>query len=108
VDLWVLALHVASNAVWVGSLLAVLVVVGMPGEGAKASNLLGLRVYRALAIPGFLGSLVFGGIRLGLDWRYYLVTTHFMHAKLLLVAVAIAAHHVVGAGVRAGGLGRLG
>jgi len=91
--------------VWVGSLLSAAAVQGMGAEDAAARGRIALRIYRRLAVPAFLASTLFGLARLGLDWRYYLVTTHFMHAKLLLVVIAIAAHHVVGARVKRAGSG---
>jgi uncharacterized membrane protein len=99
-DITVLVLHVTANVVWVGALLAALVLVGMAAEDAQARGRMALRVYRTLAVPGFVGSLVFGVARLGLDWRHYLVTTHYMHVKLVLVVFAIILHHFVGARVR--------
>lgn len=109
-DLVVLALHVCANVVWVGALLAVLVVLAGNAEDQGARGRLAWRVYRTLALPGFVGSFVFGMVRLGVDWRYFLVTTHFMHVKLLLVVVAIAVHHLVGARARrvAKGAGKAG
>lgn len=97
-DLAVLILHMAGNVVWVGALLAVVVLLG--GGGGEAWGKAALRVYRLLAVPGFLVSFGFGVARLLIDWKYYMVTTHFMHAKLLLVIVAIGLHHVVGAGAK--------
>jgi protoporphyrinogen IX oxidase len=109
-DLVVLALHMGANVVWVGALLAVVVVLSTRGEDEGARGRLAWRAYRTLALPGFVGSFVFGLIRLGFDWRYYLVTTHFMHLKLVLVVVAIVVHHLVGAKARrmAKGTGRAG
>jgi uncharacterized membrane protein len=103
VDLAVLVLHVCANVVWVGSLLAVVLIHGMVTEDTVVRGRIALRVYRWLAVPAFVGSTVFGLARLALDGRYYLVTTHFMHLKLLMVLVAIAAHHIVGARVRRAG-----
>ena len=96
-DLAVLVFHVSANVVWVGSLLAVLVVAGVASEPVEARARLARKVYVSLAVPGFLVSFIFGLVRLGLDWRYYLVTTHFMHVKLAFAAVAIVVHHLVGA-----------
>jgi protoporphyrinogen IX oxidase len=102
-DLVVLVLHVFANVVWVGSLLSVVLVLGMVAEDTVPRGRIALRVYRWLAVPGFVGSTVFGVARLALDGRYYLVTTHFMHVKLLLVVAAIGAHHIIGGRVRRAG-----
>lgn len=97
-DLAVLVLHMAGNVVWVGALLGVVALLW--GGGGEAGGKAALRVYRLVAVPGFLVSFCFGVGRLLLDWKYYLVTTHYMHAKLVLVVVAIGLHHVVGAGAK--------
>jgi len=100
VDLLIVALHVAANMVWVGALLAA-VLVTLAGDGpTPAQAKLGRLVYRRLAIPAFGLSFVLGAVRLGLDWQYYMVTTHFMHAKLALAFAAIVAHHWIGARLR--------
>ncbi len=100
-ELVLIALHVASNLVWVGALLASVLIATdrmttAEGAGARAA----LRVYRWLAVPGFVLSFVFGAVRLGFGWHYYMSATHFMHGKLLFAAIAIAIHHVVGAKLR--------
>lgn len=101
IDLVLLTLHVAANLVWVGSLLAVVVAAVASGGTPKQRGQTARSIYVRLAVPGFVGSFALGLARLGLDWNYYMVSTHFMHAKLLLALIAIVAHHVVGARVRA-------
>ena len=99
-DLALVWLHVSGNIVWIGSILAVgLVLLGGRGEpktrGAIASD-----IYRRLAVPAFVVSFVCGAIRLGLDVPYYLQQHHWMHAKLPLALGVIALHHVIGARAR--------
>jgi len=93
-------LHVSGNVVWIGSILAVgLVLAGAKGDsktrGAVASD-----IYRRLAVPAFIVSFLAGAIRLGLDIPYYLKQHHWMHGKLTLALVVIALHHVIGARAR--------
>jgi protoporphyrinogen IX oxidase len=99
-DLALLWLHVSGNIVWIGSILAVgLVLLGGRGEpktrGAIASD-----IYRRLAVPAFVVSFLCGAIRLSRDLSYYLQQHHWMHPKLTLALVAIALHHVIGARAR--------
>jgi len=96
-DLVLVALHVAANMVWVGALLASVLVVVDNGGPVAGQARLARTTYARLAVPAFLLSFVLGAARLGMDWRSYLVTTHFMHAKLALALVAIVAHHWIGA-----------
>ncbi len=96
-DLVLIALHVAANMVWVGALLASVLVVVDNGGPVAGQVRLARTIYARLAVPAFLLSFVLGAARLGMDWRSYLVTTHFMHAKLALAFVAIVAHHWIGA-----------
>ena len=93
-------LHVSGNIVWIGSILAVaLVLAGGRGEpkvrGAIASD-----IYRRLAVPSFIVSFVCGAIRLGSNPAFYLKVHHWMHAKLPLALAVIALHHVIGARAR--------
>lgn len=96
-ELVLVTLHVAANMVWVGSLISSAVVALAAGGPTQAQAKLGRALYTRLAAPAFGVSFVLGAVRLGLDWNYYMVTTHFMHAKLALAFVAIVAHHWVGA-----------
>jgi protoporphyrinogen IX oxidase len=96
---WI-ALHVSANLVWIGSLLSAVVLATAPAaaervpgsERASWARLL----YRRLAVPAFVVSLVSGGIPLLLNTSHYFVVTRFMHAKLLLAFFAIVLHHLVG------------
>jgi uncharacterized membrane protein len=96
---WMVAFHVVFNLVWVGAVLGAVVVAGeCSDDRMRASK----EIFTRLALPGFLGSFALGLVRLIWDWRLYLVTTHFMHAKLLLALIAIVAHHVIGAKLKRG------
>lgn len=94
------ALHVASNLVWIGSLLAVgLLLARGPGSVAERGAA-AAAVYRSLAVPAFVASFVLGLLQLTSNLTYYLKQTHFMHAKLMLALIIIALHHVLGARAR--------
>ena len=99
-DLVMVALHVAANTVWVGSLLAASVVAlattGAPTERAELAR----KVFKGLAVPSFGLSIGLGAVRLAMDWHYFMGETHFMHAKLVLAFAAIVAHHVLGVRLR--------
>lgn len=95
-----IALHVAANLVWIGSLLACgLLLARGPGAIAERGAAASL-VYRSLAVPAFLASFTLGAVQLASRPAYYFRETHFMHAKLLLAVVIIGLHHVLGARAR--------
>jgi putative membrane protein len=99
-DLALVWLHVSGNVVWIGSILAVgLLLAGAKGD-AKARGELASDIYRRLAVPAFIVSFVCGAVRLGSDMPYYLKQHHWMHGKLTLALVVIALHHVIGARAR--------
>jgi putative membrane protein len=90
-------LHVVGNIVWIGSILAVgLVLVGKNGE-PKVRGAIALDLYRRLAVPAFVVSFLCGAGRLGLDTHFYLKEHHWMHAKLPVALGVIALHHIIGA-----------
>jgi putative membrane protein len=88
--------HVAANVVWIGSILAVAVIVSSRVADIKTRGTLGVEVYKKLAVPAFVVSFVAGASRLAADTGYYFSTTKFMHGKLFLALVVIALHHVIG------------
>jgi protoporphyrinogen IX oxidase len=97
-DLALIWLHVSGNLVWIGSILAVgAVLAGQAGADRDVRGKIAYDIYRRLAVPAFVVSFVCGAIRLGIDAKYYLKDTHWMHAKLPLALGVIALHHVIGA-----------
>jgi uncharacterized membrane protein len=92
-----LVLHVAANVVWIGSILAVAVVLTSTGADAKTRGALGLEVYKKLSVPAFVAAFFAGGIRLALTPEVYFMATKYMHGKLTLAAVVIGLHHAIGA-----------
>jgi len=89
-------LHVAANVVWIGSILAVAVILSSPTPDPKSRGTLATRVYMKLAVPAFVVSFVAGGSRLAMDTTYYFQQTKFMHGKLFLALVVIGLHHAIG------------
>lgn len=95
------AVHVSANLVWIGSILAVAVLLGSRVVESAVSAPLAHELYRRLAVPAFLVSFVAGAARLGLTPQLYLVETKYMHGKLLFALLVIALHHVIGARAKA-------
>jgi putative membrane protein len=91
----VLALHIAANMLWIGSIVAVGLLTEKSGEQART-------IYLRLAMPAFIASFTFGAIRVALDPSYYL-HLHWFHAKLTAALVVIALHHVIGARAKKAG-----
>jgi putative membrane protein len=95
-DLALLWLHVSGNLVWIGSIVAVgLILTGKKGE-SRVRGTIAYDVYRRLSVPAFVVSFLCGAIRLIESPRYYLHDSHWMHAKLPLALAVIALHHVIG------------
>ena len=92
------AVHVFSNVVWIGSILSVALLVGRARFMADGAEIGGLarRVYTRLAVPAFLGSFVFGLTRFVMGIGAY-AHMPWMHAKLTLALGIIALHHIIGA-----------
>ena len=72
-------LHVASNLVWIGSILAVARILGSGTADAPTRGRIGVELYRRLSVPAFVTSFAAGVARLLLDPAYYFSTTKFMH-----------------------------
>ncbi len=99
-DLALVWLHVSGNVVWIGSILAVGLVLARGKGEPKLRGEMAYDIYRQLAVPSFVVSFLCGAIRLGLDPSYYLKQHHWMHAKLPLALAVIALHHVIGGRAR--------
>ena len=90
-------LHVVGDVVWIGSILAVAVVLASRRGEAVARGELGLEIYKKLSNPAFITALSAGAVRLVLSAKMYFVVTHYMHGKLLLAFLVIGLHHAIGA-----------
>ncbi len=91
-----LVLHMAGNLLWIGGIAGVAVALGMKGPAAPRRDI-ALRIYRRLAVPGFIASLVGGAAILAMNTSLYLAETRWMHPKLTLALAVIALHHILGA-----------
>lgn len=96
-DLALIWLHVSGNVVWIGSILAVGLVLAGAKSDPKVRGEVASDIYRRLAVPSFIVAFVAGAARLGSDMTYYLKLHHWMHAKLPLALAVIGLHHVIGA-----------
>lgn len=89
--------HVLANVVWIGSIVAVpLVLAGRAGEAVVRGEL-AYEIYKKLAVPAFVVAFGAGLARLVANLEYYFVDTKFMHGKLTFALAVIALHHVIGA-----------
>ena len=101
-----IAVHVAANLVWIGSILCVGHLLVAEQAEMRDRARYAHELYRRLAAPAFGISLVAGVARLSLSAQYYFVDTKFMHPKLLFAVIVIALHHVIGARAKAVSGGR--
>lgn len=90
-------LHMTGNLVWIGSILAVGLVIVTKSADAKVRGEIALALYQRLAAPAFVLSFLGGAVRLFSEPAFYLKQHHWMHAKLPLALGVIALHHVIGA-----------
>lgn len=102
------ALHIAANLVWIGSILSVAVLLSLAAsrQDGKGVAEVAHAVYRRLSAPAFGLSFVFGVLRVGLEPTYYL-HLHWFHAKFGAALVVIALHHVLGAKARKAAAGSM-
>jgi putative membrane protein len=90
-------LHVTANLFWIGGILAVALILPLREVGTPlVRGQIALRVYRGIAVPGFVVSFVAGATLLLLEPAHYFVHTHMMHAKLPLALGVVALHHWLG------------
>lgn len=99
-----LALHIFANTVWIGSIAAVGWLTAASSrteisERADAIAQVALQLYRRVAVPAFLMSLLFGLARL-LDAPGAYMRLHWFHGKLTAAFVVITLHHFIGGRAR--------
>jgi len=103
-DNLIVALHVTSNLVWIGSIASAGWLTGAASRQEdpvvrKTVAELGYGLYKRAAVPAFVLSFVFGLVRLLLDPKTYM-RLHWFHGKLTFALGVIALHHVIGAKAR--------
>lgn len=92
--------HLGANLVWIGSAVAMGLVMASKDGDPKLRGALARRIYTRAAMPAFVVSFVAALLRTGMDLKYYFVQHHWMHGKLLFALAAIAIHHILGARAR--------
>ncbi|MBI4953870.1 MAG: hypothetical protein HY908_17735 [Myxococcales bacterium] len=90
-------LHVVGLVLWIGSIVAVGVLLASRHGEPRTRGALGYEIYLWLSVPAFVLAFGAGFGRLLSDTTLYFKQTHFMHGKLAVALVAIALHHVLGA-----------
>jgi len=100
-DTLLVALHVMSNLVWIGTIASVGWITAAAASQAdparaKAAGEVALALYKRAAVPAFVASFVFGVARLALDPGTYM-QLHWFHGKLTFALAVIGLHHVIGA-----------
>ena len=100
-DILLVALHVMSNLVWIGTIASVgWLISAAAGQADPARGRLvaesALALYRRAAVPAFIASFTFGVLRLAVDPAAYM-QLHWFHGKLTFALGVIALHHVIGA-----------
>ena len=100
------AIHVAANLVWIGSILSVALSLSSRAVDGRAAAQIAYELYRKLAIPAFVVSFVTALTRLLLSTQLYFVETKYMHGKLLFAVIVIGLHHVIGGRAKAVAAGR--
>jgi putative membrane protein len=89
--------HLVANLFWIGSIVAVgVLLAGGSGQAPAA-----LTVYRKVSVGAFGLSFVSAAVLLVLNPALYFTSSHWMHAKLPLALAVIALHHVLGARAKA-------
>lgn len=97
---YLLVLHVVTNLIWIGSILAVAVLLARgPGDATQRGGA-GLVVFRWLALPSSSLAVVIGLAQLAMNFELYMRLTHWMHAKLPLSLVVLGLTHALGARAR--------
>jgi putative membrane protein len=110
-DILLVALHVMSNLVWIGTIASVgWLTVAAAGQADPARGKLvaelALALYKRGAVPAFIASFAFGVLRLAADPATYM-RLHWFHGKLTFALAVIALHHVIGAKARRAAAGSM-
>ncbi len=97
---WLVAIHVWANLVWIGSIMSVAYLAGTRIGDVGSRVAIALRLYKRMATPSFVVSIVAGTLVLVSNLRFYFVDEKWMHGKLLFALVVIVIHHIIGARVK--------
>ena len=97
---FMLTFHLFFDMLWVGSTLAMAVLLLGPNKTAEAGRAKGdaaLLIYQKIANPSFTGAFLLGCMLLYQRPAYYFMQTKFMHGKLLFAVLVITLTHILGA-----------
>ena len=102
--LWVKAFHIVSMVCWFAALfyLPRLFVYHVDATDALSKDrfqIMERRLYRGIAIPSMIATIVFGVWMFSFNPSYY-ESAGWMHAKLALVVLLIGYHHICGSYVK--------
>ncbi len=103
--LWLKALHVISMVTWFAGLfylprLFVYHTLTDEEPGRERFKVMERKLYRGIMTPGAVLTILFGGAMMWLMGSEWLLRTHWLQIKLLLVAVLLAYHAYLGSLVR--------
>lgn len=102
--LWVKAFHIVSMVCWFAALfyLPRLFVYHVDATDALSKDRFSImerRLYRGIATPSMIATIVFGGWLISYNPDYY-KSAGWLHAKLTLVVLLIGYHHICGSYVK--------
>lgn len=102
--LWIKAFHIISMVCWFAALfyLPRLFVYHAASEDQLSKdrfNIMQRKLYRGIATPSMIVTLLLGGWLLSFNFDYY-KTAGWLHAKLTLVFILLGYHHVCGSFVK--------
>ena len=99
--LWVKAFHIIAIVCWFAALfylprLFVYHAISDDETSKERFKVMERKLYRGIALPSMIATLVFGFWLLSYNTSYYM-SGGWMHAKLLLVLLLVGYHHMCGA-----------
>ncbi|WOX06926.1 protoporphyrinogen oxidase HemJ [Microbulbifer pacificus] len=102
--LWVKAFHIVSMVCWFAALfyLPRLFVYHVDATDALSKDRFSImerRLYRGIAIPSMIATIVFGGWLISFNPAYY-HSAAWLHVKLVIVVLLIGYHHICGSYVK--------
>jgi protoporphyrinogen IX oxidase len=99
-ELMLVWVHVAANLVWIGTAIAMGLILATKIGDPKLRGALARKIHLRAAMPAFVVSFIAAVLRTGMDIKGYFVQHHWMHGKLLFVLAVIAIHHILAARAR--------
>ncbi|MDO3386717.1 protoporphyrinogen oxidase HemJ [Gilvimarinus sp. SDUM040013] len=102
--LWIKALHIIAVICWFAALfylprLFVYHAMSSDEVSNERFKIMERKLYRGIATPSMIATLVFGAGLMHLQWDY-LVTANWIWAKLAIVLALIGYHHMCGAHIK--------